>query len=188
MARGRSAPAGAAPPGDGGRSRTSSRTVPSCPSVARVAAEPCSHSTLYILANDSGSIAVIGLFSSITGEPGLGKVPHPALGEGDRGDLADAVDARSAGAIAAGMPCPSCLVLMIRLPVKERLTAWSIVAFVPAASTEMNATSPSPTVRASAVTSVRPGWRTEFSRARRPVMPRQLTISPMERPRAGMMR
>ncbi len=77
---------------------------------------------------------------------------------------------------------------MIRLPVKERLTASVIVAFVPAASTEMKATSPSPIVRASAVTSVRPGWRTEFSRASRPVMPRQLTLSPMKRPRAGMMR
>ena len=76
----------------------------------------------------------------------------------------------------------------IRLPVNERLTAWSIVAFVPAASTEMNATSPSPMVSASAVTSVRPGWRTEFSRARRPVMPRQLTIRPIARPSAGMMR
>ena len=43
----------------------------------------------------------------------------------------------------------------------------------------MKATSASPTVSASAVTSVRPGWRTAFSRARRPVIPRQLTIRPI---------
>ena len=68
-------------------------------------------------------------------------------------------------------PSPVLVFWTIRLPEKERLTAWSIVAFVAAASTEINATSPSPIVSASAVTSVRPGWRTEFSRARRPVLP-----------------
>ena len=76
----------------------------------------------------------------------------------------------------------------IRSPANERLTAWLIVAFVPAASTEMNATSASPTVSASAVTSVRPGWRIEFSRARRPVIPRQLTSSPIAPPSAGTTR
>jgi hypothetical protein len=46
------------------------RTVPSCSSVASVAEEPRSHSSVYIFLNDSGSIAVKGLFSSITGAPG----------------------------------------------------------------------------------------------------------------------
>ena len=96
---------------------------------------------------------------------------------------------RSAGAIPAGTPpSPARVFCTIRLPANERLTAWSIVAFEPAASTEMNATSPSPMASASAVTSVRPGWRTEFSRARRPVMPRQLTIRPIARPSAGITR
>ena len=47
--------------------------VPPRPSAASVAAEPCSHSILYILPNDSGSIAVIRLSSSITGAPGCAR-------------------------------------------------------------------------------------------------------------------
>ena len=88
------------------------------------------------------------------------------------------------------MPCEplDCELSTIRSPANERVTAWLIVAFVPAASTEMNATSASPTVSASAVTSVRPGWRIEFSRARRPVMPRQLTSRPIAEPSAGTRR
>ena len=89
---------------------------------------------------------------------------------------------RTAGATSAGMPCslfPAWEFSMIRLPANERLTAWSIVAFVPSASTATKATSARPTVSAAAVTIVRPGWRIEFSRASRPVIPRQLTSAPI---------
>ena len=78
--------------------------VPPCPSAASVAAEPCSHSILYILPNDSGSIAVTRLSSSITGAPGCARsrtlpcvkaiavtVPTPWI-------------VLSAGATVAGMP------------------------------------------------------------------------------------
>ena len=163
--------------------------MPYWSSEARVAAEPCSHSTLYIFANDSGSIAVSELFSSIRGEPGWERSRTLPLVKATAVTDPTPWIERSAGAIAPGMlPSPVLVFCTIRLPANERLTAWSIVAFVPAASTEMKATRPRPTVSASAVTSVRPGWRTEFSRARRPVMPRQLTIKPMARPRAGITR
>ncbi len=97
---------------------------------------------------------------------------------------------RSAGATSAGMPCslPAWEFSTIRSPAKERLTAWSIVALVPSASTATNVTSARPTVSAAAVTSVRPGWRIEFSRARRPVIPRQLTSTPIARASAGTTR
>src|SRR3954453_10907405 len=51
-------------------------------------------------------------------------------------------------------------------------TALAIVSFAPAAKIETKVTSATPTISAAAVTAVRPGWRTVFSRARRPVMPR----------------
>ncbi len=97
---------------------------------------------------------------------------------------------RSAGATSAGMPCslPACEFSTIRSPAKERLTARSIVAFVPSASTATNVTSARPTVSAAAVTIVRPGWRIAFSRARRPVTPRQLTSTPIARASAGTTR
>ena len=44
-------------------------------------------------------------------------------------------------------------------------TAWLIVALAPAAKIDTNATSVTPIISAAAVTAVRPGWRTEFSRA-----------------------
>ena len=46
-----------------------------------------------------------------------------------------------------------------------------MVAFAPAAKIEAKVTSATPIMSAAAVTAVRPGWRTEFSRASRPVMP-----------------
>ena len=46
-----------------------------------------------------------------------------------------------------------------------------MVAFAPAAKIDANVTSATPIMSAAAVTAVRPGWRTEFSRASRPVMP-----------------
>ena len=46
-----------------------------------------------------------------------------------------------------------------------------IVAFAPAAKIEAKVTSATPIMSAAAVTAVRPGWRTEFSRASWPVMP-----------------
>src|ERR1700754_1165908 len=52
-------------------------------------------------------------------------------------------------------------------------TALAIVSFTPAAKIDTNATSATPTISAAAVTAVRPGWRPVFSRARRPVIPRQ---------------
>ena len=73
---------------------------------------------------------------------------------------------------------PLCELSTIRLPANDLVSVWLIVAFVPAASTATNVTSARPTVSAAAVTSVRPGWRTEFSRARRAVIPRQLTSQP----------
>ena len=96
----------------------------------------------------------------------------------------------TAGATSAGIPCSllACWFSMIRLPAKERLTALSIVAFVPAASTDTNATSAIPIVSAAAVTIVRPGWRMAFSRASRPVMPRQMTSTPIARASAGTTR
>ena len=79
------------------------------------------------------------------------------------------------------MPCslPVCEFSTIRLPANERSTAWLIVALKLAARIATNATSASPTVSAAAVTSVRPGWRIEFSSARRPVIPRQRTSRPI---------
>ena len=64
----------------GARELLRDRRCPSGPSEASVAGEPCSHSVLYIFANDSGSIAVTVLFSSITGAPGLqrGRAPCPS--------------------------------------------------------------------------------------------------------------
>ncbi len=49
-----------------------------------------------------------------------------------------------------------------------------IVSFAPAAKIDAKVTSATPTISAAAVTAVRPGWRTLFSRARRPVMPQAL--------------
>ena len=46
-----------------------------------------------------------------------------------------------------------------------------MVAFAPAAKIEAKVTSATPIMSAAAVTAVRPGWRTEFSRASWPVMP-----------------
>ena len=87
----------------------------------------------------------------------------------------------TAVATPAGIGCslPDCEFSTIRLPANERLTDWSIVALKPSASTATNATSARPTVSAAAVTIVRPGWRIEFSRARRPVIPRHVTSSPI---------
>ena len=60
----------------------------------------------------------------------------------------------------------------IRAPgLSAPLIASSIVAFAPAAKMETKATSVTPTISAEAVTAVRPGWRTVFSRARRPIRP-----------------
>ena len=52
-------------------------------------------------------------------------------------------------------------------------TALAIVSLAPAAKIDTNVTSATPTISAAAVTAVRPGWRTVFSRAMRPVMPRK---------------
>ena len=128
------------------------------------------------------------LFSAITGRARLREVPNPALRECDRRDRADAGDSPDGRRHGRRKSLFALVSWTIRLPVKERVTACSIVVLVPAASTEMNATSPSPTVSASAVTSVRPGWRTEFSRARRAVIPRQLTSQPMPPASAGTTR
>ena len=50
-------------------------------------------------------------------------------------------------------------------------TALAIVFWAPAAKIDAKVTSATPIISAAAVTAVRPGWRTLFSRARRPVMP-----------------
>ncbi len=90
---------------------------------------------------------------------------------------------RSEGAVSAGMPIcwpdPACEFSTIRSPANERVTAWSIVAFVPSARIATSVTSARPTVSAAAVTIVRPGWRIEFSRASTPVMPRHATSAPI---------
>ena len=167
------------------------RIVPVCPSAASVAAEPCSHSILYIRPNETGSIAVRGLFSSITGAPGLARSRTRPWVKAIAVTVPTPETRRSAGATSAGMPSaapPLSEFCTIRLPAKDRATAWSMVAFVPAARIEMNATSPSPTVSASAVTSVRPGCRVTFSRARRPTTPRQLTNQPIAPASAGTTR
>ena len=52
------------------------------------------------------------------------------------------------------------------------LTVSSIDAFTPSARMATNVTSASPIISAAAVTAVRPGLRSAFSRARRPATPR----------------
>ena len=52
----------------------------------------------------------------------------------------------------------------------------STVPLAPAAKIDANATSATPTMSAAEVTAVRPGWRTVFSRAKRPVTPKMRSI------------
>ena len=56
-------------------------------------------------------------------------------------------------------------------PWKLRSIALPTDALMPAAKTVTNTTTASPIISAPAVTAVRPGLRTAFSRARRPVRP-----------------
>ncbi len=56
-------------------------------------------------------------------------------------------------------------------PLRLSSTDLSIVSRAPAAKMDTNATSATPIMSAAAVTAVRPGLRSVFSRARRPVMP-----------------
>ena len=59
-----------------------------------------------------------------------------------------------------------------RSPWKLRSIALPTDALMPAANTVTNTTTARPIISAPAVTAVRPGLRTAFSRARRPVRPR----------------
>ena len=60
-------------------------------------------------------------------------------------------------------------------PWKLRSIALPIEALIPAANTVTKTTTARPIISAAAVTAVRPGLRTAFSRARRPVMPRSFS-------------
>ena len=62
-----------------------------------------------------------------------------------------------------------------RSPWKLRSIALPTEALMPAANTVTNTTTASPIISAPAVTAVRPGLRTEFSRASRPVIPRSFS-------------
>ena len=62
-----------------------------------------------------------------------------------------------------------------RSPWKLRSIALPTDALMPAANTVTNTTTASPIISAPAVTAVRPGLRTEFSRASRPVIPRSFS-------------
>ena len=156
--------------------------VPLSSSASSVAFEPCFHSTRYTRPKVAGSIAVIeALLLLPCRRPMVKPTGVTTATPGTR---------RSAGATKAGIPAslPDWEFSTIRLPANERLTAWSIVALVPSASTATNVTSAKPTVSAAAVVSVRPGWRIEFSRARRAVMPRQAISEPIALAKAGTMR
>src|SRR5690606_19528494 len=75
-------------------------------------------------------------------------------------------------ATADGSGKPSALFCTISEPGRAAVsTASAIVAFSPWAKIDTNATSVTPTTSADAVTAVRPGWRTEFSRASWPTTP-----------------
>ena len=61
-------------------------------------------------------------------------------------------------------------------PRRPRSTALAIVSRAPAAKIDAKLTRVTPIISAAAVAAVRPGWRTLFSRARRPVIPKARSI------------
>ena len=149
--------------------------VPPCRGASSVASEPCFHSTRYTRAKLAGSIAVIEAFldDARARRPTVNAIGVTLATPGTR---------RSAGGDRRDALLPLVWEFStIRLPAKERLDGLVDRGLRPGREHRHERDQREPDVSAAAVTIVRPGWRIEFSRARRPVMPRH---SPACRPRA----